>query len=91
MFRPAAGLACVTQGAGYATPMLGPIIDAVGGLVCYLACTAVKVRFGYDDSLDVFGVHAAVAGTLGAVLTWLLRHPPGPTASSWACWKAGRC
>ena len=65
-----AGLACVTQGAGYVTPMSGLIIGAVGGLVCYLACTAVKVRFGYDDSLDVFGVHG-VAGTLGAVLTGL--------------------
>jgi Amt family ammonium transporter len=38
------------------------------GAVCYLACTAVKSRFGYDDSLDAFGVHGA-GGTLGAILT----------------------
>ena len=63
-----AGLACVTQGAGYVTPMAALVFGAVGGSICYLACTLVKARFGYDDSLDVFGVHG-VAGTLGAVLT----------------------
>jgi Amt family ammonium transporter len=40
----------------------------VGAAVCYGACTRLKARFGYDDSLDVFGVHG-VAGTLGAILT----------------------
>jgi len=63
-----AGLACVTQAAGYVTPMSGLVIGAIGGSVCYMACTLLKARFGYDDSLDVFGVHG-VAGTLGAVLT----------------------
>jgi Amt family ammonium transporter len=63
-----AGLACITQGAGYVTPMPALLIGAAGGLACYTACTAVKARFGYDDSLDVFGVHG-VAGTLGALLT----------------------
>ena len=38
------------------------------GVVCYLACTALKSRFKYDDSLDVFGVHG-MGGTLGAILT----------------------
>ena len=38
------------------------------GIVCYLACTALKSRFDYDDSLDVFGVHG-MGGTLGALLT----------------------
>ncbi len=38
------------------------------GVVCYMACTALKSKFGYDDSLDAFGVHG-VGGTLGAVLT----------------------
>jgi Amt family ammonium transporter len=38
------------------------------GVVCYLACTALKSRFRYDDSLDAFGVHG-VGGTLGAILT----------------------
>ena len=41
---------------------------AAAGVVCYLACTALKRRFGYDDSLDAFGVHG-VGGTLGAILT----------------------
>ena len=63
-----AGLATITQAAGFVT--LGPalLIGAIGATVCYTACTAVKVFFGYDDSLDVFGVHG-VAGTFGAILT----------------------
>jgi Amt family ammonium transporter len=63
-----AGLATITQAAGYVT--LGPalLIGMIGGLVCYTTCTAVKSYFGYDDSLDVFGVHG-IAGTLGAILT----------------------
>ena len=65
-----AGLACVTQGAGYVQLMPALAFGAVGAAVCYLACTRLKARFGYDDSLDVFGVHG-VAGTLGAVLTGL--------------------
>jgi ammonium transporter, Amt family len=63
-----AGLACVTQAAGYVTLMPALAIGATGGAVCYTACMKVKSRFGYDDSLDVFGVHG-VAGTLGAILT----------------------
>jgi len=63
-----AGLACVTQAAGYVTLMPALLIGAIGGAVCYSACNVVKARFGYDDSLDVFGVHG-VAGTLGAILT----------------------
>jgi Amt family ammonium transporter len=63
-----AGLATITQAAGYVT--LGPalLIGVIGATLCYTACTAIKVRFGYDDSLDVFGVHG-VAGTTGAILT----------------------
>ena len=63
-----AGLATITQAAGFVT--LGPalLIGVIGATVCYTTCTAVKVHFGYDDSLDVFGVHG-VAGTLGAILT----------------------
>jgi ammonium transporter, Amt family len=63
-----AGLATITQAAGYVT--LGPalLIGVIGAAVCYSTCTVVKVHFGYDDSLDVFGVHG-VAGTLGAILT----------------------
>jgi Amt family ammonium transporter len=63
-----AGLACITQASGYVTPMPAFLIGAIGGGVCYTMCTIVKVRAGYDDSLDVFGVHG-IAGTLGALLT----------------------
>ena len=63
-----AGLATITQAAGYVTLMPALAIGAAGAVVCYTACTAAKVRFGYDDSLDVFGVHG-VAGTLGALAT----------------------
>jgi Amt family ammonium transporter len=63
-----AGLACITQAAGYVTLMSAVAIGAIGAATCYLACTSVKSRFRYDDSLDVFGVHG-VAGTLGAILT----------------------
>ena len=63
-----AGLATITQAAGYVTLMPALLIGAIGAAVCYTACTRVKAYFGYDDSLDVFGVHG-VAGTLGAILT----------------------
>jgi ammonium transporter, Amt family len=63
-----AGLACITQASGYVTLMPALLIGLIGATVCYTACTAVKARFRYDDSLDVFGVHG-VAGTLGAILT----------------------
>jgi Amt family ammonium transporter len=63
-----AGLATITQAAGYVTLMHALLIGAIGAAGCYTACTKVKAYFGYDDSLDVFGVHG-VAGTLGAILT----------------------
>jgi Amt family ammonium transporter len=44
------------------------LIGLAAGVVCYLACTKLKSKFGYDDSLDAFGVHG-VGGTLGAILT----------------------
>ncbi len=66
LLRPGAGLACITQAAGYVTLLPALAIGAIGASVCYMACSGVKSYFGYDDSLDVFGVHG-VAGTLGAV------------------------
>jgi Amt family ammonium transporter len=63
-----AGLVCITPASGYVQPIAGLIIGALAGVVCFTACTAVKSRFGYDDSLDVFGVHGT-GGTLGALLT----------------------
>lgn len=63
-----AGLVCVTPGSGFVQPMSGILIGAAAGVVCFFMCTAVKSKFGYDDSLDVFGVHG-MGGTLGALLT----------------------
>jgi len=63
-----AALACITQCAGYVALMPALLIGAIGAAACFTACTAVKPFFGYDDSLDVFGVHG-IAGTLGAILT----------------------
>jgi Amt family ammonium transporter len=44
------------------------ILGVAAGVVCFLACTTLKSKLGYDDSLDAFGVHG-VGGTLGAILT----------------------
>ncbi len=63
-----AGLVCITPAAGFVQPMEAIIMGLLAGIVCYYACTSLKSRFGYDDSLDAFGVHG-VGGTLGAVLT----------------------
>ncbi|MBN2216755.1 MAG: ammonium transporter [Pirellulales bacterium] len=63
-----AGLVCVTPAAGFVQPMAGMLMGAAAGIGCYLACTTLKNKFGYDDSLDAFGVHG-VGGTLGAILT----------------------
>jgi ammonium transporter, Amt family len=61
-----AGLATITPAAGYVSPMTAVIIGCAAGLVCYLA-VALKNRMGWDDALDVWGVHG-VGGFLGIVL-----------------------
>jgi len=63
-----AGLVVITPAAGFVDPMSALIMGAIGGIVCYLGATVVKHIFGYDDSLDAFGVHG-LGGTLGAILT----------------------
>ena len=63
-----AGLVCITPAAGFVAPMPALLMGVLVGIVCYLACTALKSRFKYDDSLDAFGIHG-VGGTLGAILT----------------------
>lgn len=63
-----AGLVAITPASGFVGPMPALVIGFVAGVVCYLMCAKVKARFRYDDSLDVFGVHAA-GGTVGALLT----------------------
>jgi len=63
-----AGLVCITPAAGAVNPIHGIILGLVAGVVCYFACSKLKNRFGYDDSLDAFGVHG-IGGTVGALLT----------------------
>jgi Amt family ammonium transporter len=63
-----AGLVAITPAAGFVQPMSSLLIGLLAGLVCYTMVAIVKQRFGYDDSLDAFGVHG-VGGTLGALLT----------------------
>ncbi len=63
-----AGLVCITPASGSVNPISGIIMGLAAGVVCYLGCTRIKNTFGYDDSLDAFGVHG-VGGTLGALLT----------------------
>jgi ammonium transporter, Amt family len=62
-----AGLVAITPACGFVGPMSAIMIGLAGGAVCY-AAVSLKPRIGYDDSLDVVGVHA-VGGTLGALLT----------------------
>jgi len=64
-----AGLVAITPASGYVGPISSLIIGAVAGSLCYLACN-LKAKLGYDDSLDVVGVHG-VGGTWGALATGL--------------------
>jgi Amt family ammonium transporter len=62
-----AGLGTITPASGFVLPWHGLIIGLIAGVVCFYACTAIKMRFGYDDSLDVFGVHG-IGGITGTLL-----------------------
>lgn len=64
-----AGLVAITPAAGYVDPLASIVIGAIAGVLCFTACN-LKARLGYDDSLDVVGVHG-VGGTTGALLTGL--------------------
>ena len=72
-----AGLVCITPAAGFVNPMPALVMGAAAGVACWFACGKLKGAFGYDDSLDAFGVHG-VGGTLGAVLTGVF--------ATRACW-----
>jgi Amt family ammonium transporter len=63
-----AGLVAITPASGFVTPMAAMLIGFAAGAFCYFMATSVKKVFGYDDSLDAFGVHGS-GGTLGAILT----------------------
>ncbi len=94
-----AGLVAITPAAGFVQPMPAVLIGLTAGVVCYFMVTRVKAWFGYDDSLDAFGVHGA-GGTVGALLTGVfathlvndtLRDPAGrPLPLGLADGKAGQ-
>src|ERR1700733_14973737 len=63
-----AGLVAITPASGFVKPMPALLIGLIAGVFCYWMVAKVKSVFGYDDSLDAFGVHGA-GGTLGALLT----------------------
>jgi ammonium transporter, Amt family len=63
-----AGLVAITPASGFVKPMPALFIGFLAGIFCFYMVTTVKNRFGYDDTLDAFGVHGA-GGTLGAILT----------------------
>ncbi len=69
-----AGLVAVTPASGFAGPMGAIVLGLVAGVVCFFFCTAVKNALGYDDALDVFGVHC-VGGIVGALGTGILVNP----------------
>jgi Amt family ammonium transporter len=69
-----AGLVAVTPAAGFAGPMGAVVLGLVAGVVCFVACSAVKSALGYDDALDVFGVHC-IGGIVGALGTGILAAP----------------
>ena len=69
-----AGLVAVTPACGCIGPMGAIVLGFIGGIVCFIFCSAVKNALGYDDSLDVFGVHA-IGGILGAIGTGILVNP----------------
>ncbi len=68
-----AGLVGITPAAGFVTPMSALWIGLITGIFCYFMVVKVKNLFGYDDSLDAFGVHGA-GGTIGAILTGLFAN-----------------
>jgi len=69
-----AGLVAVTPAAGYSGPMGAIVLGLVVGVVCLFFCTVIKNALGYDDSLDVFGVHC-IGGIVGALGTGILVNP----------------
>jgi ammonium transporter, Amt family len=69
-----AGLVAVTPAAGFSGVMGAVVLGLIAGAVCFFFCTTVKNALGYDDSLDVFGVHC-IGGIIGALLTGILVNP----------------
>lgn len=85
-----AGLVAVTPAAGFSGIMGAIVLGLIAGVVCLIACTALKNAIGYDDSLDVFGVHC-VGGIVGALATGILVNPAlgGTGVMNYETMKAG--
>ena len=86
-----AGLVAVTPASGYAGPMGALVLGLVAGIACMFMCSAVKNAMGYDDALDVFGVHA-LGGIFGALTTGIFNAPSlgGPgSVQDWVTMKSG--
>lgn len=63
-----AGLGTITPASGFVEPWHGIVIGLIAGAICFWACTSLKHRFNYDDTLDVFGIHG-IGGLLGTLMT----------------------
>jgi Amt family ammonium transporter len=69
-----AGLVAITPAAGYGAPMTSIVLGFVVSPICYIFVTQVKIKLGYDDTLDVFGVHC-IGGIVGAIATGIVASP----------------
>ncbi len=69
-----AGLVAITPAAGFVNPVGALFIGAIAGVLAYLAVAKLKASLGYDDALDVFGIHG-IAGIVGAILTGVFADP----------------
>ena len=69
-----AGLGTITPASGFVLPWHGIVIGIAAGVVCFWSCTWLKIVCGYDDSLDVFGVHG-IGGATGTVLVGVFAVP----------------
>jgi Amt family ammonium transporter len=69
-----AGLVAVTPASGFAGPMGALVLGLIAGVVCLFFVSTIKNMFGYDDALDVFGIHC-IGGIVGAILTGVLVAP----------------
>src|SRR5256885_4637320 len=71
-----AGLGTITPASGFVLPWHGIVIGLIAGAICFWACTKLKSALGYDDSLDVFGVHG-IGGFAGTLLPRGFASPAG--------------
>ena len=69
-----AGLVAITPAAGFAAPVTSIVLGAVASVVCFFFVTTIKNKLGYDDTLDVFGIHC-VGGIIGAIGTGIVADP----------------